>query len=100
VVHTDPRWNANVVTALPRDNALVAPFAYRSVAGDLGFALAPAGSKAMAATCPTIFWGEHDGAHHYTRDIVLGDVQAAGFPVTSLTFRRIDDGWVAIAPAR
>jgi hypothetical protein len=45
VMHTDPRWNANVLTALPRDNALVAPFAYRSIAGDLGFALAPAGSK-------------------------------------------------------
>jgi hypothetical protein len=99
VVHTDPRWNANVVTALPRDNALVVPFAYRSVADDLGFSLAPAGSRTMAATCPTIFWGEHDGAHHYTRDIVLADLHAAGFPVTTLNFHRIDDGWVAVAPA-
>lgn len=99
VIHTDPRWNANVLTALPRDNALVAPFAYRSIAGDLGFSLAPAGSRSMARSCPTIFWGEHDGGHHFNRDIVLADVREAGFPVGTLAFLRIDDGWLAISPA-
>jgi hypothetical protein len=99
VIHTDPRWNANVLTALPRDNALVAPFAYRSIAGDLGFPLHRPDRGA---------WPDHArpsfGAS-MTAGIILTAISfwpmcaRPGFPVGTLAFLRIDDGWLAIAPA-
>jgi hypothetical protein len=98
IVHTDPRWNEAVIQSLPRDNGLAVPFAYRTTAAMLGFALAPAGSHAVARACPTIFWGEHDSARRFDAATITAQLRASGFPVAGLAFQRIGDGWLALVP--
>jgi hypothetical protein len=100
VVHADGAWNDDVAGMLPRENAQVVPFAYRYVADALGFALEPVGSRRMSATCPTVFWGDHDSTARWDALRVAARLRAVGFPVTRLEFRRVDDGWVAVARPR
>jgi hypothetical protein len=99
-VYADPRWNDDVLAMMPRDNRQVVPFAYRYVADALGFALAPAGARALSPTCPTIFWGEHDSAHRWDEPRVEARLRARGFAVSRLEFQRIGEGWIAIAHPR
>ncbi|WP_152524789.1 hypothetical protein [Novosphingobium lindaniclasticum] len=98
VVHTDPFWNAEVMAMMPRDNAQVVPFAYRYVARSFGFAIAPAGSREMAAHCPTVFWGEHDSRRKFDRQTVTAHLRREGFDIEAMDFRRLGDGWIAIVP--
>lgn len=100
VVHTDPYWNDEVMAMLPRDNAQVVPFAYRYVADSFGFRLAPAGSRAVAAACPTVFWGEHDSKGRFDAAAVGNRLREQGFAVEGMDFRRIGDGWIAVVPPR
>jgi hypothetical protein len=100
VVHTDPYWNDEVMAMLPRDNAQVVPFAYRYVADSFGFRLAPPGSRAVAAACPTVFWGEHDSKGRFDAAAVGNRLREQGFGVEGMDFRRIGDGWIAVVPPR
>lgn len=100
VVHVDPFWNADVAAMLPRDNARTVPFAYRYVADALGFRLAPAGSRAMSRTCPTIFWAEHDSAERWDASSVAARLRERGMPVAGLEFRRVGKGWIALVLPR
>lgn len=98
LVHAGPMWNDDVTVMPPHDNALVVPYAYRSVAATLGFRLAPEGSRALSVRCPTIFWGEHDTRHRLNAARVAERLRAAGFPETPIAFTRIGTGWMAVAP--
>lgn len=98
IVHAYPDWNDAVFVALPRDNAQVVPFGHRYVAEAMGFDLAPAGSRALSRTCPTIFWGEHDNLHRWNAATVIARLKDRGVVVPGLRFRRIGPGWVAIVP--
>nr|WP_143840451.1 hypothetical protein [Novosphingobium panipatense] len=98
VVHTDPYWNAEVMAMQPRDNAQVVPFAYRYVADSFGFRLAPSGSRETAASCPTVFWGEHDSKQRFDAATVAEHLRQSGFAVKGMDFQRLEDGWIAIVP--
>lgn len=98
IVHADPSWNDGALVMLPTDNQQVVPFGYRYVADALGFRLAPAGSRALSRTCPTIFWGEHDNRLRWNAATVTARLRERGVTVPSLEFRRIGPGWIGVVP--
>jgi len=97
-VYPDMSWNTEPLSMPPRDNREVVPFAYAYVARRSGFALAPAGSHALSATCPTMFWTEHVASMHPDATTVIRELRAQGYPVTSGRMVRSDIGWVLITP--
>lgn len=94
-VHTDDFWNADVMAMSPADNRRVAPWAYRSVAKQLGFAIEPASSRSLSRTCPNLFWAEHVHRNGFNEASVLKHVRESGFAVTSIRLYRAGNGWVA-----
>ena len=95
-VHIAPaRWNADLLALAPADNAAVVPFAYQTMAARYGFAIEPATSRRVSATCPTLFWAEQGQRHVSSAADILRDVRGDGFAVSILTVRRIGDGWIA-----
>lgn len=97
-IYTDTYWNRPTLDLPPTDNRAVIPFAYSWVARDHGFALAPASSRALAATCPTVFWTEHVAGQAPDARTIRDALRRRGFPVTEGHLRRIGDGWIFIAP--
>jgi hypothetical protein len=98
VVHADLYWNAEPLGMAPRENREVVPFAYAYMARHFGFALAPAGSHSVSRTCPTVFWSDHAALFHPAANEVIGELRAAGYPVTSGRMVRHDIGWILITP--
>ncbi|MCT2399732.1 hypothetical protein [Novosphingobium mangrovi (ex Huang et al. 2023)] len=94
-VHTDDFWNADVMAMSPADNRYVAPWAYKRIATRLGFHIAPASSRALSATCPNLFWAEHDTTRRFDETSVLEHIRQSGFAIRSITLYRVGDGWVA-----
>ena len=95
-VHIAPaRWNADLLALAPADNAAVVPFAYRTMAARYGFAIEAASSRRVSATCPTLFWAEQGQRHVSSAADILRDVRGDGFTFSTLTVRRIGDGWIA-----
>lgn len=99
VVHADLHWNSEPLGMPPRENRQVVPFSYAYMARHSGFALAPAGSRAMSQACPTLFWSDHAAAFHPTANAVIRELRQAGYPVSSGRMIRHDIGWVLITPA-
>lgn len=102
IVHARPSWvfaNKSNSEMMPNE-VQVARSGYERVANTYGFRLAPAGSNAMAARCPTIVWAEHlrevpQDAHEFVR--------RAGFPaerVASIRFSTGETGKVAVIRPR
>jgi hypothetical protein len=98
LIYPDMQWNGEVLNSTPRDNAQVLPFAYATMARRYGFALAPAGSRRLSPTCPTLFWTEHVAGLHPDATTVLRALRTAGYPVRSGRMARSDIGWVLITP--
>jgi hypothetical protein len=98
VVHADLYWNAEPLGMAPRENREIVPFAYAYMARHFGFALAPAGSHSVSRTCPTVFWSDHAALFHPAASEVIGELRAAGYPVTSGRMVRHDIGWILITP--
>jgi len=96
-VHTDPRWNADVIALPPADNRAVVPFAYATMARRYGFRVEPPGSRRTSPRCPTLFWAEHATIIHPSAAQVLVAERRRGFPVTTLRQYWYGIGWIAEA---
>lgn len=92
---TDPFWNADVMAMPPRDNRRVVPWAYQEVAMSLGLHMEPPGSRRLSATCPNLFWAEHQAGQPFDEASVLRHIQGSGLPVRAITLYRIGRGWIA-----
>ena len=97
-VFADLHWNGEVLNSAPRDNRDVLPFAYAMIARRHGFALSGAGSRALSATCPNLFWTEHAANLHPSATTVIAALRAQGYRVESGQMVRRDLGWVLITP--
>ncbi|WP_225205260.1 hypothetical protein [Novosphingobium huizhouense] len=96
-VHTDPFWNAESITPPPADNRQVVPFAYRAMAARHGFALAPAGSRALSPRCPTLFWAAWTRPQDWPARDILARIRAQGFAVERIRVHRFARSFVAEA---
>jgi hypothetical protein len=97
VVHAATAWNRAVVALPPAENRAVIPFAYGFVAARHGFVLAPAGSRAMAQGCPTLFWAEHYVGDTDNPVEIAARLRAMGYRFATGRLTRLGDGWVFAA---
>lgn len=94
-VRTDSLWNADVMAMQPTDNRRVVPWAYRTVAAQLGFHLEAGFSRRLSSQCPNLFWAEHQTRRRFDAANILQHIRQGGFAVRSIVLYRIGDGWVA-----
>lgn len=95
-VHVDPAtWNAFTMALPPADNRLVFGQAHALMAQRHGFRLEPGASRRISATCPTLFWAEHDTRREWDEAAILARLRARGFAVERVWQSRIGDGWIA-----
>lgn len=100
VVHADREWNRPVIALPPSDNALVMPFAYRSVAAHFDFTVEPVSSRRVATSCPTVFWTEHVAALSPSADEVAARLRARGYELGETRPFRPSRGWILISVPR
>ncbi len=94
-VHIDPPfWNAYTMSLPPADNRMVFGRAYALMAERHGVRLEPAQSRRISATCPTLFWAEHDTGKEWTPDKIGTRLRDQGFAVERIWQYRIGDGWI------
>ncbi|MCB2080423.1 MAG: hypothetical protein KDE55_22365 [Novosphingobium sp.] len=95
LVHVDSHWNRYVAGLQPSDNARVVPYSYRYLAKQYGFTVQPAGSRRIAADCPTLFWAQNHSQDMPTMREVLNFERSKGFRLDSLHFYHVGGGWIA-----
>lgn len=69
--------------------------AYQLMARRHNFRIEPAASRRMSATCPTLFWAEHDTVREWDPGKIAEHLRAQGFAVGRVWQTRIGDGWIA-----
>lgn len=94
-VRIDGFWNADVLAMPPADNRQAIPWAYHIVADRLGFSIEPASSRRLSATCPNLFWAEHDTRRRFDATSILRHIRESGVAVQSISVYRVGKGWVA-----
>ncbi len=95
-VHIDPAyWNALAMSLPPDDNRMVMPKAYALMAYRYGFAIEPAHSRRLSASCPTLFWAEHDTTKEWDEAKIAQHLRDQGFAISRVWQYRIGDGWIA-----
>ncbi|WP_088310204.1 hypothetical protein [Novosphingobium sp. B 225] len=95
-VHIDPPfWNAYTMSLPPADNRMVFAKAYALMAARHGIKIEPPQSRKISATCPTLFWDEHDTSAEWDTSKIAAHLRDQGFAVERVWQYRIGDGWIA-----
>ncbi len=97
LVHRDPYPHRDLTALPPEENRIVSLMSYGFLADLYGFELEPWESRAMAGTCPTLFWANYDNYRH-PAGTVLKRLRRRGYPVTSLKRVQLGYGVVHVAP--